>query len=161
MNYVRNEDNRSRYKIWKISLESKGYVSSRSNPKFFRTKSKNTYVRDNSKFGGSMSWNSQSRDRGRSYERPKTELFRKVEEIERKLEKVDKVEKSVDEIKEMPKKNPVNMKYVEEEIIVDVKFVDANIGTRMIIDSGAPLFTYCEFELVAKICKRKKWMIKI
>ena len=86
-NYVRNEDNMSRYKNWKNSLETKGYVRSRSNPKFFRTKSKNTYVRDNLKFGRSMLWNSQSRDRGRSNEIPKTELFKKVEEIEKKLVK--------------------------------------------------------------------------
>ena len=33
-NYVRNEDNKSRYKNWKNSLESNGYVRSRSNPKF-------------------------------------------------------------------------------------------------------------------------------
>ena len=31
------------------------------------------------------------------------------------------------------------MKFVEEDIIVDVKFVDASNGMRMIVDSGAPL----------------------
>ena len=31
------------------------------------------------------------------------------------------------------------MKFVEEEIIVDVKFVDTSIGTIMIVESGAPL----------------------
>ena len=62
---------------------------------------------------------------------------KKVEEIEKKLEKVDKVEKSVSEIMEMLK-NPVNMKFVED-IIIKVKIVDANIRTRMIVDSGAPL----------------------
>ena len=86
-----------------------------------------------------MSWNSKSQKRGRSFERPKSELFKKVEEIERKMEKVDKVERSVIEIMEMLKKSPVNMKFVEEEIIVDVKFVDVNNSTRMIVDSGAPL----------------------
>ena len=86
-----------------------------------------------------MSWNSQSRERGSSVGRPKTELFKKVEEIERKLEKVDKVERSVSEIMEMLNKSPVNMKFVEEEMTVDFKFVDASIGTRMIVDSGAPL----------------------
>ena len=138
-NYVRNGDNRSRYNNWKNSLESKGYVRSRSNPKFFRTNSKGTYKRDNSKFGRSMSKSSQSRDRGRSNERPKSELFKKVEEIEKKMEKVDRMEKSVGEMMEMLKRNPINMKYVEEEIIIDVKFVDTNIGQRMIVDSGAPL----------------------
>ena len=31
-------------------MNSKGFVRSSSNPKFFRTLSKNTYVRDNSRF---------------------------------------------------------------------------------------------------------------
>ena len=53
--------------------------------------------------------------------------------------KVEKVEKSIEEILEMLKKNPTNMKYVEEEIVIDVKFVDKNTGMRMIVDSGAPL----------------------
>ena len=117
---------------------------------FFRTRSKNNYVRDNSKFGRSMLWNSQSRERGRSYERLKSEHFKKVEEIESKFEKVDK---SVSEIMEMLKKSPVNMKFVEEEIIVDVKFVDVNIGTRIIVDSGAPLSIVSSNWL--KICKKK------
>ena len=45
--YVRNnENNRSRMDNWK----SKGFVRSDSHPRFFRMASKNTYVRDNSKF---------------------------------------------------------------------------------------------------------------
>ena len=46
--YMRNDENRSRYNNWKNSMESQGYVRSKSNPKFFRTQSKNNYVRDNS-----------------------------------------------------------------------------------------------------------------
>ena len=116
---------RSRYNNWRDSLASKGYVCSGSNPRFFRTQSKGRYVRDNSRYGRSQSRNSQSRNRGKSNERPpKTELFKKVEEIEKKLEKVDKYQI---EIVEMLKKNPINMKYVEEEIVIDVKFVDASI----------------------------------
>ena len=42
---------------------------------------------------------------------------------------------------EMLKKNPVNMNFIEEEIIIKVKFEDVNIRTRMIIDRGAPLST--------------------
>ena len=45
--YIRNTDNnRSRKDNWK----SKGFVRSDSHPRFFRTASKNTYVRDNLKF---------------------------------------------------------------------------------------------------------------
>ena len=40
------------------------------------------------------------------------------------MEKVDKVERYVVEIMEMLKKSLVNMKFMEEEITVDVKFID-------------------------------------
>ena len=41
-----NENNRSRMDNWKV----KGFVRSDSNPRFFRMASRNTYMRDNSKF---------------------------------------------------------------------------------------------------------------
>ena len=47
--YVRNDNNRSRYDKWKKDLSAKGFVRSGSHPKFFRTASKNQYVRDSSK----------------------------------------------------------------------------------------------------------------
>ena len=45
-----NEDNRSRMDNWRNDLKSKGFVRSDSNPRFFRTASKNTNLRDNLKF---------------------------------------------------------------------------------------------------------------
>ena len=59
-NYVANDENRSRYNNWRNSMDTRGYVRSRSNPKFFWMRSKNTYVRDNSKFKRSMSMNFKS-----------------------------------------------------------------------------------------------------
>ena len=40
---------------------------------------------------------------------------------------------------EMLKRNLVKMNYVEEEIVIDIKFVDPNIRKKMLVDSGAPL----------------------
>ena len=80
--------------------------------------------------------NSKSQDRSKSFKRPKSELFKKVEETERQ---VDKMEKFIDEIMEMLRKSLINMKFVEEEIVINVKFVDVRGGTRMIVDSRAPL----------------------
>ena len=57
--------------------------------------------------------NSRTRERSKSTDRPKSDLFKKVEMIEKKMEKVD-------EILEMLKKNPLNIKYVEEEIVINV-----------------------------------------
>ena len=149
--YVKSNENRSRYNNWRNSLESQGYYHSKSKPGYWkndRGTSKNRYVRDDSRFGRSKSINRersqsrgkfQSRNRGKSQERPKSDLFKKVEEIEKKVEKVDKVEKTVGEILEMLKKSPVNMKFVEEEIVVDIKFMSETRGSKMIIDSRAPL----------------------
>ena len=72
---------------------------------------KNNYVHDNLKLGHERSntgWsgsrNSVSQRSGsKSQERPKSELFKKVEMIEEKLEKVDKMEKSVSAMMEMIK----------------------------------------------------------
>ena len=83
-----------------------------------------------------MSNSSKSQERSKSNKRAKSEWFEKVEEIERKIEKV---ERYVDKIMEMLKKSPINMKFMEEEIVVDVKFVDVRKGTIMTVDSGAPL----------------------
>ena len=48
--FVRDENNRSRYNDWRRDLNARGYVRSDSHPNFFRTYSKNNYLRDSSKF---------------------------------------------------------------------------------------------------------------
>ena len=48
------------------------------------------------------------------------------------------MEKSISKIMEMVEKT-VNTQYVEEEIIIDVKYVEKNVDNMMIIDSGAPV----------------------
>ena len=54
------------------------------------------------------------------------------------LEKVEKLEKLIYEIKEMLKKKPINIQFVDEKIVIDVKYVDAGAERRMLIDGGAP-----------------------
>ena len=107
--YIRNtEDNRSRMDNWRNDLKSKGFVRSDSNPRFFRTASKNTYVRDNSKFsrqgsnfrdnsrpGSNYRQNSNARSgsntkQNKSQGRPKSEMFRKVGNLEKEFEKFKK-----------------------------------------------------------------------
>ena len=61
-------------------------------------------------------------------ERQKSEMFKKVETLE----------KDMKEIKEMLKGKFVNTQFVEEEVIVDVKFMNAGAPRMMLIDSGAP-----------------------
>ena len=54
------------------------------------------------KYRRSVSRNYKSQERGKSFEIPKSELFKKVEENERKL---DKMEKSINEMMEMMRKS--------------------------------------------------------
>ena len=58
------------------------------------------------------------RSQSKSLERPKSEMFKKVEKLEKEF---DEFKKSQDEIKEMLK--TINTQYVEEEIVMDVKYV--------------------------------------
>ena len=63
-------------------------------------------------------------------------MFKKVELIEQKLPTLEKL---INTVLEMMKKKMVNTQFVEEEIIIDVKYVEKNVDNRMIIDSGAVL----------------------
>jgi len=63
-------------------------------------------------------------------------LFKKVELNEQKL---DKVEKPIKNMEEMMKKITINSKFVEEEIVIDVQYVEKDIENMMMINSGAPV----------------------
>ena len=112
-------------------MMKKGYKCSESKRGWFRNKSKSKYIRDSSRYGQLT-----SQSRPREVSEHKSKLLLTVEENKQKFEKV---EKSVEQVIEMLNTNPVNVKYVEEEIIIDIKFVEASIGRRMIVDSGAPM----------------------
>ena len=132
--------------------KSKGFVRSDSHPRFFRTASKNTYVRDNSKFsrqgsnfrdnsrpGSNYRQNSNARSgsnnkqggnlrgQSKSQERPKSEMFKKVENLE----------KDMKEIKYILKNKLINTQFVEEEIVIDMKYVNDGTDRMMLIDNGA------------------------
>ena len=67
-------------------------------------------------------------------ERPKGELFKKVEVIEKKFEKF---EKEMKEMNKMLKEKLIDTQFVEEEIVIDVKYINAGADRIMLIDSGA------------------------
>ena len=68
------------------------------------------------------------RNPSNSQKRQKSELFKKVETLE----------KDMKEMKEMLKGKFVNTQFLEEEVIVDVKYMNAGAPRMMLIDSGAP-----------------------
>ena len=90
--YTKNDDNRSHYDNWRKNIKSDGYRRSETNPKYFRTASRKKWIRDDSKFGGRSSSRpfrngskpgSKFRNGSKSVERPKSDLFKKVEVIEK------------------------------------------------------------------------------
>ena len=137
--YVWNaKDNRSRRDNWKQTR----YVRSDSKPGYLRPSSRGNYVRDNSNYrrgsniragwlpGGKFTGpRNNSKQGGRipskTPERQKSELFKKVETLEKDI------------IKEL-KGKVINGHFVEEEVIVDVKYMNAGVPRMMLIDSGAP-----------------------
>merc|ERR1712030_173649 len=156
------------YNNWRNKIQSEGFRRSERNPQFFRTASRGRYHRDNSRFGGRSNSRpnnsssqygnqrpyrdesrirSQSRNRGRnpsngtgkrekSAERPKSDLVKKVESNEKEL---STIKHSVKKIEEMLKKVTISTQYVEEEVFIDIKYVQKEIDNTMIIDSGAPV----------------------
>ena len=53
------------------------------------------------------------------------------------IEKTMKTMKNVSE--QVNKLVAVSTKYVEEEIVIDIKFVEKDVENMMVIDSGAPI----------------------
>merc|ERR1711905_38909 len=66
-------------------------------------------------------------------------LVKKVEGIEKKINLIEKSIAGVSRIEEMLKKGMINTQYVEEEIFIDIKYVQKETENSMIIDSGAPV----------------------
>ena len=59
--------------------------------------------------------------------------------MEKEISMIKQSVGGVKRIEEMLKKVTINTQYVEEEIFIDVKYVQKEIDTSMIIDSGAPV----------------------
>ena len=53
------------------------------------------------------------------------------------FDKVETLEKNINKIKETLKGKFVNVQFFEEDVIVDVKFINAGAPGMMLIDSGA------------------------
>ena len=64
------------------------------------------------------------RGQRKSLERPKSEMFKKVEYLDKK-------------IKDILKNMLINTQFVEEEIVIDVKYVNEGTDRMMLIDNGA------------------------
>merc|ERR1711905_8676 len=77
--------------------------------------------------------------RDRSADKPKSEFVKKVEGMEKKIISIEKSLGGVARIEEMLKQVTINTQFVEEEIFIDVKYVQKETDNSMIIDSGAPV----------------------
>merc|ERR1712090_34556 len=77
--------------------------------------------------------------RDKSVEKPKSDLVKKVEGIEKELSTIKQSVGGIKKIEEMLKKVTINTQYVEEEYCIDIKYVQKEFDNTMIIDSGAPV----------------------
>ena len=66
-------------------------------------------------------------------------MHKKVETIEKEIGAIKTSVGCIKNIEEMLKKVTINTQFVEEEICIDVKYVEKEIDNNMIIDSGAPV----------------------
>ena len=108
----------------------------RDNSRFRKGSNIRSGLQPGGKFTGPRNNSKQGvRNPSKSLERPKSEMFKKVETLEKDMKGTDK---DIKEIKEMLKGKFVNTQFVEEEVIVDVKFMNAGAPRMMLIDSGAP-----------------------
>merc|ERR1712105_60980 len=165
--YARNESNqnrfedRSRYDTWRNNIRNDGFRRSGTNPQYFRTDSRRErWIRDDSRYGGRSRSRqpevkrnssrpdsrprrdsrpgSKFRNRSKSMDRPKSELMKKIEVMEKDITAMKNSNKNVEE---MVKKltTSISTKFVEEEIFIDVKYVEKELENLMIVDSGAPV----------------------
>ena len=120
-------------------------MRSNSKPGYLRPSSKGNYVRDNSsyrrnsnvragslpggKFTGPSRNNSKpgGRFQSKTPERQKSELFKKVENLE----------KDMKEMKEMLKGKVISGHFVEEEVVIDVNLINDGAARMMLVDCGA------------------------
>ena len=61
-------------------------------------------------------------------------MFRKVENLEKEFEKF---KKSQNEMKEILKNKLISTQFVEEEIVIDVKYVNDGTDRMILIENGA------------------------
>ena len=73
------------------------------------------------------------RGQSKSIEILKSKMFTKVEKLEKEFEQF---KKSQNEIKDILKNKLISTQFVEEEIVIDVKYVNEGQERMMLIDSG-------------------------
>ena len=83
--------------------------------------------RNNSKSGG--------RVQSKTPERQKSELFKKVENLEKDNREI---KKTMEEMKEILKGKVINGHFVEEEVVIDVNLINDGAERMMLVDCGAP-----------------------
>ena len=127
------DDAQNRYVNWRRNLKADGFRRSDSNPRFFRMTSRNQWIRDDSKFRGrsGSSLGSQARPGAKPGERLESELFKRVEGLEKENATMKEM---MAKMKEAMDIHPIYLKNVEERIlnkstIVYTKYVGEEMDT--------------------------------
>ena len=71
---------------------------------------------------------SKGRTQSKTPERPKSELFKNVEELRKEMK----------ELKDLVKEKIVSGNFVEEEVVIDVNYMNDGAAKMMLVDCGAP-----------------------
>ena len=83
--------------------------------------------RNNSRNGGRLP--------SKTPERQKSELFKKVENLEKDNKEI---KKTMEELKEILKGKVINGHFVEEEVVIDVNIINEGKARLMLVDCGSP-----------------------
>ena len=89
------------------------------------------------KFTGPSRTNSKTGGRfpSKTPERQKSELFKKVENLEKDNKEI---KKTMEELKEILKGKVINGHFVEEEVVIDVNLINEGRARMMLVDCGVP-----------------------
>ena len=90
-------------------------------------------------------------------------MLKKIEMMENKFEKFEKAQ---NEMKEILQNRLISTEFVEEDIVIDVKYVIAEAEKMILIDSGAPKSILSskwldEYLKDAKVSKEEEFCKKI
>ena len=71
-------------------------------------------------------------------ERLKSDLYKIVERIEERIKVIPEMKKQMEKMEEILKGKVINGNFVEEEVVIDVNYMNDGAAKMMLIDCGAP-----------------------
>ena len=67
-----------------------------------------------------------------------SEMFKMMENIKKKVEIVPELQREVKELKEVIRGKVISGHFVEEDVVIDINYVNDGAERMMLVDCGAP-----------------------